>query len=230
MKQVLLKGLVGSHAYGVATENSDKDYMSVYVDPLDHYFGLNKSSTNHSVSETLDNTEFEFLKFVKLCVNFNPNVVPLLFLNQYEELSTFGLYLLEQKNEFVTKKAYNSLLGYANGQKLKAEMGVTEKFGEKRKNLINEYGYDIKAASHTVRLLNLAKHLFKYNEVNLKAGAEEVLEFKLGKHPKSFFDERFETLLAESKEFYQTCKLPEDVNYEKVNNFCVNLLSKNFKL
>lgn len=228
MKKTILKGLVGSHAYGVATENSDKDYMTVYIDPLDHYFGLKSSNTKHSVSEVLDNTEYEFLKFMKLCLNFNPNVVPLLFLDEYLEVDKLGEVLLQNKNLFVTKKAYVSLIGYAVSQKKKAETGATEKFGEKRKNLIEIFGYDIKAASHTVRLLHLAKHLFQYNEVNIKAGAEEVLEFKLGKHPKMFFEERFSTLLKESEKLYETCTLPETVDFEAVNSLCTLSLIRNF--
>jgi predicted nucleotidyltransferase len=49
MSTVVLKGLVGSHAYGYATEASDQDWMSVYVADLDNYFGTYSKKSGSSM-------------------------------------------------------------------------------------------------------------------------------------------------------------------------------------
>jgi len=225
-KSTLLKGLVGSHVYGYATESSDKDYMSVYISPLDHYFGLNKSSTSMTVTDSEDNCEYEFLKFVKLCSSFNPNVIPLLWSNKETQSDNWylALELITNRHLFVTKLAYNTLVGYSVSQREKARKQLTGKLGEKRKDLIEKYGFDVKSAAHTVRLLKTAEHLFKYNEVELDVAAEECAEYRSGKYSWEDFEDRFEVLKNNVDLSFQDSTLPEKPDMDKVNNLCVTIL------
>ena len=228
----ILKGLVGSHAYGYATPESDKDWMTVYVGGIDSYFGLKRADTSHSVSEDVDVTDYEFKKFVSLCCNFNPNVIPLLFLKKesYDSITNeFGLRLVQAKNLFLTKRCYNSLRGYATSQEKKARQGLTEKLGQKRKVLVDKYGYDVKAAAHTVRLLRLTKHIFLYNEVNLEEAAEECMKYLSGFFSKEEFQNRFDELILQVDDSFSSCILPEDVDATTVNAFCVNFLKDWFE-
>lgn len=230
--RTFLKGLVGSHAYGYATQESDEDWMSVYMAGLDSYFGLKSANTSHSVSDDLDQTDYEFKKFVSLCCNFNPNVVPLLFLKKeaYDsQTNVFGWRLVEANKMFLTKKSYHSLRGYATSQEKKSRHGVTEKLGQKRKLLVEKYGYDVKAAAHTVRLLRLAKHLYLYNEVNLEEAAEECMQYRSGFYSKQEFEHRFNELLMQVDLIYESCNLPESVDMKEVNSFCVNFMKDWFK-
>lgn len=228
----ILKGLVGSHAYGYATPESDEDWMSVYVGGLDIYFGLNGSNTSHSTSNDLDVTDYEFKKFISFCCNFNPNVIPLLFLKNesYDSITNeFGWRLVQSKNLFLTKRCYDTLRGYASSQEKKSKQESTEKLGKKRKELVYKYGYDVKAAAHTVRLLRLAKHIFLYNEVNLEEAAEECMKYRLGLFSKEEFQNRFDELILEVDNTFSSCTLPEDVNMSLVNALCVKLLKDWFE-
>jgi predicted nucleotidyltransferase len=229
MNTVVLKGLVGSHAYGYATEASDQDWMSVYVADLDNYFGLKNSKSTQTLSENEDNVSYEFTKFVSLCSNFNPNVVPLLFLKSYPvETSKLGVSLLSVRKAFLTQKAYNSLMGYAVSQENKATKNLTGTLGTKRKELVDRYGYDVKSAAHTVRLMELAKHLFKYNEVRLDLSAEVCAEYRMGKYSVDDFTNHFQSLKEEVNLAFSNTTLPESVDMEYVNRFCVNALSEWF--
>jgi hypothetical protein len=228
----ILKGLVGSHAYGYATPESDKDWMTVYVGGIDTYFGLNGAHTSHSTTNDLDITDYEFKKFVSLCCNFNPNVIPLLFLKKesYDSITNeFGLRLVQAKNLFLTKRCYNSLRGYATSQEKKIRHGLTEKLGQKRNDLIDKYGYDVKAAAHSVRLLRLAKHIFLYNEVDLEEAAEECMKYRFGFFSKEEFQNRFDELIRQVDNSFSSCLLPEDVDMTTVNAFCVRFLKDWFK-
>jgi uncharacterized protein len=230
----VLEGLVGSHAYGYATSESDLDWMSVYVGNLSDYFGLSKGKTKHSVSQEVDITQYEFLEFVKLCVNFNPNVIPLLFLEDSAyriRCCQLGSALINIRNAFVTKKALVALMGYAVSQERKVKENITEKHGQKRKDLIVKYGYDVKAAAHTVRLLHLAKHLFLYDEVRLTEGSDECLEIRTGKYSKEDFENRFSVLKTEvQKAFDGNTTLPDSPDLLYINTFCTHELSNYFSL
>lgn len=222
----ILKGLVGSHAYGYANEHSDKDYMSVYVAPINNYFGLDKFSTSHVITPTEDNTDYEFLKFIKLCVGFNPNVIPLLFTDLEVCSDNHVLYemLVQKRDLFLSKKALDTLIGYAVSQREKASKNITGKLGEKRKALIAKYGYDVKAASHTIRLLRTAIHLFTYNEVKLDCAADICANYRQGKYSVEDFDEQFGVLKLTALQSYNLTTLPEQPDMEAVNNLCVKIL------
>lgn len=226
----ILKGLVGSHAYGYANESSDKDYMSVYIAPINNYFGLDKFNTSHVITPSEDNTDYEFLKFIKLCVGFNPNVIPLLFTNLEvsSEAKELGKMLVDNRNLFVTKRALDTLIGYAVSQREKASKNVTGKLGEKRKALIAKYGYDVKAAAHTIRLLRTAIHLFTYNEVKLDCAAEICANYRQGKYSVEDFDEQFGVLKLTALQSYNLSTLPDQPDMEAVNKLCVKILGAHF--
>lgn len=223
---LLLKGLVGSHAYGYATDQSDKDYMSVVFAPLDCYFGLGGLRTSMSVTEDIDNTKYEFLKFMKLCSSFNPHVIPLLFTDKELSSSNWKLasVLLENKHLFMTKLSFNTLVGYSINQRGEAAKQITGKLGQKRKELIKKYGYDVKAASHTIRLLKTAEHLFKYNEFKLDVAAVKCAEYRLGKYSWEDFEDEFEYLKKNAELAFEKCTLPDTPDYQKINSLCVKLL------
>ena len=223
--KTILKGLVGSHAYGYATPNSDEDWMSVSVADLDNYFGLKTPKSSQTFDDNEDNVSYEFKKFMQMCSSFNPNVVPLLFLKSYApETNEYGYRLVEFRNTFLSKAAYAPLVGYALSQEHKAHKNVTGKLGDKRKVLIETHGYDVKGAAHTVRLLQLAKHLFSYNEVVLDLSAEVCAEYRSGKYSVDDFQNHLQVLKKEVDEAFLNTTLPESVNMESVNLFCVKFL------
>lgn len=183
-KILLCRGVVGSHAYGYATPQSDKDIMSVWLDPLSSYLGLNRlSDAKQTLSEEMDETKYEFLHFLSLCEKFNPNVIPLLFLKEYEYVNPmFQKFILNNRQLFVSRLAEFTLGGYAESQDKKVLGTLTGKKGEKRKELIAKFGYDTKAAYHVIRLLKTGIVLFRTNEVVLDCAADLCSEWRSGCH------------------------------------------------
>jgi hypothetical protein len=98
----ILIGQIGSKAYGTDTATSDDDFMSVCLAGKRIYFGLrewyNKGTYELKIinGDPVDTTVYEFKKFIRLCINFNPNVIPLLFLrpSDYGHISLLGEDLL----------------------------------------------------------------------------------------------------------------------------------------
>ncbi|HEY8227802.1 MAG TPA: nucleotidyltransferase domain-containing protein [Pyrinomonadaceae bacterium] len=114
----------GSVAHGMYVPKSDpdsiddKDVMGIYIGPLEHYLGFGRDDVYEKWEGEWDCVFYELKKFVGLLLNCNPNVLTLLWLKPngiiYE--NAIGARLREQREMFVTKKAYHSFSGYAHAQ------------------------------------------------------------------------------------------------------------------
>ena len=129
VSKLLPEGLIslcwrGSVAHGMYVPQSDpdsiddKDVMGVYIGPLEHYLGFGRKDVYEQWEGEWDCVFYEVRKFVGLLLNCNPNVLSLLWLEPngiiYE--SAIGARLRQQRDLFVTKKAYHSFSGYAHAQ------------------------------------------------------------------------------------------------------------------
>lgn len=76
-KYEILKVLVGSHAHGLATPESDYDYRGVYVIPTKDILslGFNYKGSHWIEGETEDNTSYEIGHFLHLATKCNPTIL-----------------------------------------------------------------------------------------------------------------------------------------------------------
>src|SRR6266498_4122481 len=129
ISNLLPEGLIslcwrGSVAHGMYVPKShpdsidDKDVMGVYIGPLEHYLGFGRKDVYEKWEGEWDCVFYELRKFIGLLLNCNPNVLSLLWLKPngiiYE--NSLGKRLRENRDLFVTKKAYHSFSGYAHDQ------------------------------------------------------------------------------------------------------------------
>jgi hypothetical protein len=127
--RLLPEGLIslcwrGSVAHGMYVPQSDpdsiddKDVMGIYIAPLEHYLGFGREDVYEKWEGEWDCVFYEVRKFIGLLLNCNPNVLSLLWLKPngiiYE--NAFGARLRENRDLFVTRKAYHSFSGYAHAQ------------------------------------------------------------------------------------------------------------------
>jgi len=96
----------------------DKDVMGVYIGPLEQYLGFGRKDVYEQWEGEWDCVFYELRKFIGLLLNCNPNVLSLLWLkpNGIIHETSIGLQLRENRDLFVTKKAYHSFSGYAHTQ------------------------------------------------------------------------------------------------------------------
>lgn len=232
-KILLCRGVVGSHAYGYATPESDKDIMSVWLDPITSYLGMNRlSDAKQNLSEEVDETKYEFLHFMSLCEKFNPNVIPLLFLNEYEYVDpVFQKYILNNRQMFVSRLAYFTLGGYAESQDKKVLGTVTGKKGEKRKELIAKFGYDTKAAAQVMRLLVTGVNLFRRNRVILDCAAEMCYEWRSGMYTYDYYLE-LKGILRDhlDRVAKENVTLPDQPNRDELNHCAMAVCLNKFQL
>lgn len=113
---VLLSGIVGSTAYGLADEFSDEDRLGLFAAPTVAFYGLHRPDETH-VTIHPDSTYHEAGKFCRLVLGGNPTVTELLWLNDYEVTTPLGEEAVGIRSSFLSaKRVRDAYLGYATQQ------------------------------------------------------------------------------------------------------------------
>ena len=232
---MVLLGYRGSIAHNMYVPNTDPnsiddiDLMGVYMAPVDHYIGLKR--TRETIEKFIDQWDvvcYEYKNFVKLLLNSNPNVLSLLWIkdNYYIEKHDYGKILIENRDLFVSKKVYHSFTGYAHGQLKRMTHLSTEGYmGEKRKALVEKYGYDCKNAAHCIRLLKMGIEFLTEGSLNVfREDASWLLEIKRGLWKLEDVKKESDRLFALADEAYVRSSLPSKPEYDKVNDLLKSVL------
>jgi predicted nucleotidyltransferase len=169
---IILEGVTGSTAYGLATENSDVDIKGVYLLPTRDILKLNFNPQKTTIDHTdPDWVYHEVGKFMSLVLSGNPTVTELLYLNEYTERTAIGDLLIANRDLFLSTPAVmNAYRGYAFSQ-------------AKRLNNRTEQGLDgydsalkkrfAKHTRHCFRLLLQARQLLETGTLQVKVAPEE---------------------------------------------------------
>jgi hypothetical protein len=123
----------GSQAYGTALPTSDIDYAGVYIQDIDDILGFGyKEQINDDKNDTVF---YEVKRFLELVASNNPTILELL--NTPEDCILYKHPLIgeiiEQRDQFITKKCSNSFGGYAIQQIKKAKGQDKKQNWEKEK-------------------------------------------------------------------------------------------------
>lgn len=190
---------VGSGVHGIALPGrDDRDEMGVCIEPPEYVTGLRRFEQyerhtawdrpggvrNRSGPGDLDVTVYGARKFCRLALDGNPSVLTLLFTpREARVVSTPLAYeLLDHAPSFVSLRAADRYLGYLHSQR----KGLTGQGRVNRPELIEKYGYDVKFASHAIRLGLQGVELLRYRRVILPMEPgyrEHILAIKRGEVP-----------------------------------------------
>ena len=120
---VLLAGVVGSTAYGLAHEGSDVDRLGMFAAPTTAFCGLHRPAET-CVTVHPDATFHEAAKWCRLALGCNPTVTELAWLpdDLYETRTPLGDDLIGIRRSFFSARGVrNAYLGYATQQFRKLE-------------------------------------------------------------------------------------------------------------
>ena len=123
--KLIFVGLVGSHAHGTATKDSDFDFKGVYVQSPETII---VDGYKEQIEVGKDEVYYELSRFLKLCKTGNPTMLEMLFLPEdciIMQENSWNL-VLEKRDLFITKKSRWSFGGYAKQQISKAK-GLNKK-------------------------------------------------------------------------------------------------------
>jgi uncharacterized protein len=130
-QRTILIGLAGSHGYGLNRPDSDFDYRGIFIAPKRYYLGFDNIEQKENgwdepgifpfLDSNKDTVIYELRKILQLLAGANPNVLELLWLNNYPVLTNIGQHLIKHKQLFLTKKVKHTYSGYAFAQIKKME-------------------------------------------------------------------------------------------------------------
>jgi predicted nucleotidyltransferase len=231
----ILAGYRGSVAHNMYLPNTDPnsiddiDLMGVFMAPVEHYIGITRTrETVELFKGQYDVVSYEFIKFVRLLLKSNPNVMSLFWIrdNHYIKRHEYGQVLIDNRDLFVSKIAYKSFTGYAYGQLKKMEKFNFEGYmGKKRKKLVEKFHFDCKNASHCIRLLKMSIEFLTTGELNVfRQDAPMLLEIKTGKWTLEQVKEEAARLFKLADEAYIRSKIPDKPEYEKVEEIVKDIM------
>lgn len=208
----LISGVVGSHAYGLATPESDVDRLVFAAAPTEAFHGLTPPSgkTASRVSKDPDVTVHEIGKAVGLLLKCNPTVTELLWLDEWEEVHELGKMLIARNSAFLSAPCIRAAyLGYATSQFHKLIRNQ-----ENADSVVESRRHKAKNARHLMRLVNQGVQLYTTGLLRIRCDDPEMI-FDFGRNAaedpsiaKPFLDQAHE-VFAHAK-----TPLPEKPNIE----------------
>lgn len=161
----LLAAVVGSTAYGLATETSDVDTLMMSAAPTERFLGVHPPGERDltHVATDPDVTIHEAGKFVRLCLSANPSVTELLWMprDSYTFNGLLGWQLIERRSCFLSRRrVINAYFGYAWEQF--ERLSRTGTFANVPRNRIEKH------ARHIMRLVIQGEQLYTTGEMMVR--------------------------------------------------------------
>jgi predicted nucleotidyltransferase len=219
---VLLSGVVGSTAYGLARHGSDVDRLGVFAAPTTAVLGLDL--VRESVVTTRpDVTMHEAGKLTGLLLGGNPTVNELLWLpaDLYETTTPLGEELLHIRAAFLCRRRVrDSYLGFARGQlhKITNALAKPPKVG-------NQAGAVAKAARHMARLLHQGRELYTTGQLTVRLDPDAATGmFEFGQAVAAGDLDQAATLLLDTdQELWGPSPLPTDPDKAAVQDWLLRV-------
>lgn len=199
-RTTILRCLVGSEAYGLSLNSSDRDEKGVCIEDFEDAMPLHgafeqyefrtaaaRTGKKDAPSEAgdLDLTIYSLRKFLRLACDGNPNIVELLFLKGSSIIKSDarGIQLQELAPAIVSRDCGRKYLGYMTAQRQKM-LGEIGQMRVTRTDLIETFGYDTKYAMHLIRLGYQGVELLETGKITLpfvEPFRTKLLDLKQGK-------------------------------------------------
>jgi len=228
MVYLCYRGSISHNTYVPNTDpNSvdDIDIIGVFLAAKEYYIGLSQHKLENPTTVEimrevdgvlLDCVFYEIRHFIGMALKSNPNIFSAIWVDPIHHIlvnSYFEPYLANKRSFISRYNLYKSFIGYANGQLKKMSAYNKQGYmGEKRKRLINEFGYDVKNAAHLIRLLHMGIEALQTGCVKVlrNVDAEMIIDIKLGKWALDEIKMYAGELFHRAKKAYEQSTLPEE--------------------
>ena len=203
--------VMGSRAFGLATDGSDTDRRGVFLAPTPLFWGFAKPPT-HVEGPADEQFSWELERFCELALRANPNVLECLHSPLVERIDTTGRELLALRGAFLSRHAHGTFVRYALGQRRKLEADVRVHGAPRWKH-----------AMHLLRLLASCRDLLRTGELRIEVGdaREDLLAVKRGEVPWAEVERRMTRLAEENDAAVPGSPLPPEPDRERVEAFLV---------
>jgi predicted nucleotidyltransferase len=191
----ILRTVVGSGVHGIAIAGTDDhDEMGVFVELAARVIGV-LPAVNHYIHRTqpegarsgpgdTDLVMYSLRRYLQLALNGNPTVLLPLYAPPDAVLveRPLGTELRGLAPSLLSRRAVHRFLGYMEGQRQRL-LGQDKRGLPNRPELVEKYGYDVKYASHALRLAYQGLEILRDGRLTLpmpEPERERVLRVKRG--------------------------------------------------
>ncbi|MEU3901755.1 nucleotidyltransferase domain-containing protein [Streptomyces sp. NPDC045251] len=205
--------VMGSRAFGLATEDSDTDRRGVFLAPTPLFWRFEKPPT-HVEGPAPEQFSWELERFCEFALRANPNILECLHSPLVESVDDTGRELLSLREAFLSRRVHETFTGYAHGQRRKLDADVRTHGAPRWKH-----------AMHLLRLLMSARDLLRTGVLTIDVGdrREPLLAVKRGEVPWPEVEARMNRLVAEGDEAAARSPLPAGPDRRRVEDFLVRV-------
>ena len=194
--------IMGSMAYGMSSDSSDVDIYGWCIPPKSYVFphtigyvdGLGPRPQSfgqfqlHHVKDEDRNKEYDFtiysiVKYLDLVAQNNPNMIDSIFvpIHCITHMTYVGGMIRDRRHSFLHRGAYHKFKGYSYSQihKVRTKQ-VHDNMSTKRRESVEKFGYDVKFASHAVRLLDECEQILTNTDIDLQRNREQLKSIRRG--------------------------------------------------
>lgn len=203
--------VMGSRAFGLATEDSDTDLRGVFLAPTPLFWRFEKPPT-HVDGPLPEQFSWELERFCELALRANPNVLECLHSPLVEHVDDTGRELLALRDAFLSREVLRTFVGYAEGQ--------AKKLAADRRAQRPPRG---KPVMHLLRLLLSCRDLLRTGELALDVGdaRESLLAVRRGEVPWERAEPWMARLVEEATAAAEGSPLPPGPDRARVEDFLV---------
>ncbi|MET7574087.1 nucleotidyltransferase domain-containing protein [Streptomyces sp. NPDC005492] len=201
--------VMGSRAFGLATDTSDTDRRGVYVAPTPLFWRFDKPPT-HVEGPAEEQFSWELERFCELALRANPNILECLHSPLVEHADATGRELLALRGAFLSRRVHETFTRYALSQRKKLEADVRLHGAPRWKH-----------AMHLLRLLTSARDLLRTGTLTIEVGDQRarLLTVKHGEVPWPEVESWMTRLATETDEAATHTPLRPEPDRARVEDF-----------
>lgn len=242
--------IMGSVAYGVSSDSSDMDIYGWAVPRKDDVFPhlrgevlgfgtakprFEQFQEHHIVDRdalggrgrTYDVTIFGIVKFFRLAMENNPNVIDSLFtpVTCVLHSTKVGNLVRENRRLFLHRGAWPKFKGYAYSQLHKLS---NKQPSGRRAELVEQHGYDTKFAYHVVRLVGEAEQILVEGDIDLQRNNETLKAIRRGEWSEERLRQWFADKEAQLERVYLESSLRPTPDEGRLKALLLNCLEEHY--
>jgi len=236
IRNLIYKVRTGSDLYGTKIKDiSDDDFCGIFIPDKEYVLGIKNceqvelstklSKTERNTHGDTDYTIYSLKKFILLAAANNPNIIELLYVPSSCIVygNEYAGELIGNRGLFLSKKAYHTFKGYSYAQRKKLEVKRDNLTG--RTELALKFGYDVKFASHLIRLLLECLQLLTEKTITFPLPNNNLVrDIKLGRYDLTWVLNKADELEKLIDLAYVTSDLQYTADYEKIDALQIKLL------
>ncbi|MFI6465208.1 DNA polymerase beta superfamily protein [Streptomyces sp. NPDC050538] len=205
--------VMGSRAFGLATDGSDTDRRGVFVAPTPLFWRFEKPPT-HVEGPAEEQFSWELERFCELALRANPNILECLHSPLVEHVDATGRELLALRDAFLSRQVHETFTRYALGQRKKLEVDIRTHGAPRWKH-----------AMHLLRLLTSARDLLRTGTLTIDVGDQRapLLAVKRGEVPWPEVELWMTRLATETDEAATRTPLPTEPDRRRVEDFLIRV-------